>query len=123
MGSAITGKEVINMMWIMYKIEPKGAFTELGCILIDLCCIIFICMWLIALYIDKKNRERRKAMARKARKGKIIYENSAGAVIHVYSDDTLYVYEKIHGKLIQCFEIPTVDEGVKYLKSILESEE
>lgn len=112
------------MMWLMYKIDPSGAFTELGCILIDLCCIIFICMWLIATYIDKSNKERsKKAMVHKKHIGKIIYENSAGAVIHVYADEMLYVYEKINGRLIQCFEVPTLDEGVKYLKSIIESEE
>lgn len=109
------------MLTISYFLEngKNTCFTLSGCIFIDLCAIIIIAMYFICCYIDNKNKERTlNNMKRKKNVGKIIYENNAGAVIFVYEESEYYVYEKIEGRLIKCFEVPTVDEGVRYLKSL-----
>lgn len=109
------------MYTISYLIEngKNTCFTLKGCILIDVCVILLVAMFATAAYIDKKNKGRMEnSMKHKNTKGKIIYENAVGAVILVYAEDLLYVYEKANGKLIQCFEVPTVEEGVRYLKSL-----
>ena len=109
------------MLTISYFLEhgKNCAFTLSGCIFLDVCGIIIITMYFIGIYIDSKNKERTlKNMKRKKNVGKIIYENNAGAVIFVYEESEYYVYEKVEGRLIKCFEVPTVDEGVRYLKSL-----
>lgn len=101
------------MMWLSYQIDHSGAFTETGCIVLDICFIIIISMYFIATHIDKKEN----SMKRK-RPEKILYECAAGIVTLEYSTDLLWVYERINSRLVKCFEVPTLEEGVRYLKSL-----
>lgn len=102
------------MLWLSYQIDHSGAFTEIGCIVLDICFIIIISMYFIAICIDRKGEE----MKRKKRPEKILYECAAGMVTLEYSTDLIWVYERIKGRLIKCFEVPTLEEGVRYLKSL-----
>ena len=101
------------MMWLSYQIDHSGAFTEIGCIVLDICFIIIISMYFIATHIDKKEN----SMKRK-RPEKILYECAVGIVTLEYSTDLLWVYERINGHLVKCFEVPTLEEGVRYLKAL-----
>lgn len=101
------------MMWLSYQIDHSGAFTETGCIALDICFIMIIVMYLVSTYIDKKGEQ----MKRK-RPEKILYECAAGIVTLEYATDLLWVYERIKGRLVKCFEVPTLEEGVRYLKSL-----
>ena len=49
------------MLWIMYKIDPSGAFTEVGCIMIDALfyCMLVVC-GILSYYQGKKEKERMK---------------------------------------------------------------
>lgn len=49
---------------------------------------------------------------------KIIYTNSEGKVVYDYDTHTFFVYEKLH-EGYGCFEVPSVDDGVEYLRSII----
>lgn len=101
------------MLWLSYQIDHNGAFTETGCIVLDICFILILVMYLISSYIDKKG----ETMKRK-RPEKILYECAAGIVTLEYATDLLWVYERINNRLVKCFEVPTLEEGVRYLKSL-----
>lgn len=91
------------------------SFTLYGCYVLDCLTILFI----IAAVIIKNLEERRRDMKKKSTfPGRIVYECPKGAVIHMFDDQQLWVFEKVDGRLIRCFEVPTIGEGVQYLKSI-----
>lgn len=104
------------MLWIMYKIDPSGAFTEVGCIMIDALfyCMLVVC-GILSYYQGKKEKERMKKQ-----KFKIIYQNPAGAVVDDFEERSWFVYERDRqGRLIKGFAVPTKEEGIKYLRDIM----
>lgn len=48
---------------------------------------------------------------------RIVWYNSYGAIISC-PDYSLWIYEKLDGFYHKGFEIPTIDEGVRYLKGV-----
>lgn len=103
------------MLWILYKLQPGGSFTEIGCIVIDACFYFTFLIGGVLAYIQAKGEEKMKK-----RKYKIIFENAVGALVDMYAEDALFVLERDErtGRLIEPgFEVPTKQEGINYLRT------
>lgn len=108
------------MFTLIYMIDngSNNCFTLKGCVIIDTCLIIISALLIIiSIMMDIADERRSEEMAKN--KGyKVVYECDTGAVIYVYAEQQLYVFERIYGRLTKSFEVPSVHEGVEYLRSL-----
>lgn len=97
------------MFTFLWQYVKNPAFTMVGAIWFDIILTIIILITIIVEVVEMKREKYR-----------IIYTvTGIGFVAYDYAEDELFVYEKDRdGRYIKAFEVPTVQEGIEYLKSV-----
>ena len=94
-----------------YFYNKNPSFSFQGARAVDIFIIaMFIALCLILYKERKTDMKKRKIVY------KILFENRNGGVLFFYEDQCLYVCEKLHGYFVKSFEVPTLGEGINYLR-------